>query len=1363
MIALTLSAVPAQRKTITHTQSDGTLLTLMLVGDEHLHYYINTATNEKMLQGDDGDFHILAETKLETMKQAASVRMKAANEARLKRLNAHRVQNVATNGPRRVGQTSGSMTGNKKGLVILVNFSDVAMADGHTQSAFDDQFNKEDYSEGGHIGSVHDYFYDQSYGQFDLTFDVVGPVTVSKEMSYYGSNDSSGSDKYPATMVSEALKLVDDDVNFADYDWDGDGEVEQVFVIYAGYGEAYGASSNTIWPHEWDLTSAGVGAQTLDGVKINTYACTCELSGTSGTTLSGIGTACHEFSHCLGYPDFYDTDYSGGLGMGFFDIMNSGSYNGPQGCGEVPSGYTSYERWMAGWLTPTELNDPATITNMPALNDSPTAYVIYNQGNTNEYFLVENRQNKDWFYYLSAGSAGNGLFITHVDYNATAWSNNTPNDSPTHQRMTWIAADGTQAYSYLDDLWGDYFPGTSNVTSLTNTSHTDAGAKLFNANTDGSYCMNHELTEITRADNGTVSFLFDQSRYTVTYNKGTGTCATESWIQTDFRETTTLPTATPPSTDWEFVGWSTTEYAKESSTAPTTLLKAGDTYQPKADVTLYAVYKMTETGSSANGSYTLDYSAETNLQSTTLGYGNAVTYTATDGSTWIVKAYKSKGMQINKERNASIKVPECPSNISTIEVTDNTAKVLSFSATDYTGSNSPTAAATSASATSTTLDLTSANLNTGYIYTTDGATTITKIVVNYGEGSTYTYYTYPSDAVLTTPTITFAQDNQTIYIGDNPKTIAATVTGSTGAVTYSSTDTKIATVDASSGAVSPVAVGSTTITAKVAAVSGVSRSAKTTYTLDVKMPALESIAVTTQPTTTTYTEGETFKTDGMVVTATYANGYTQDVTDYTYSPNAALTTTDNTITISYNEGDVIKTTTINITINPLPKYTVTFNAGTGSCTTESLTEESYQSGVTLPTATAVSDEWTFAGWTTDNVAETEIKPETVLAADATYKPEADVTLYAVYKMTVGGDGDYKLVESAPDDWSGDYLVAYSSTIFADGRVGGTEGIGKSLTRVSPGTYLNGNTISAEWGDNYNITLETITDGYVMKTKDGQYNYHTGSESGISSTTYIKTASAYPITVTFNSSSDIDIICNNMTFHYNTNGFFRFYKNGGQENVYLYKKENGTSYYATSPASSTDVKISSVCYATYYNSKHAYKMPTGVKGYIAYYDEDWKFKVAYNEGDVVPADEGLILEGNTDTYTFEFVKSDAKKMSENCLLGTDEATALAEDNNYYFYALQQNKEGTSVGMYWMEEDGAAFTNGAHKAYMKIAKSSFTTSGAKKSGFSFDVATAIHDIITDKNSEGKTYNLNGQQIDTTINGHVYIRNGKKFIAK
>lgn len=513
-------AVPAKRIAVQLHQPDGTIIIAYLCGDEHCHFYIDN--DGDMLTMDDAGFYVKA-TKTQAEETKARWKAKAArrNEARARRTAARKAKATT----RAFGQPS-IYTGSKKGLVILVNFNDRRMKSVNTRMAFDNQFNLRGYDKNNHSGSVRDYFYDQSYGKFDLTFDVVGPVTVSQNMAYYGQNDNYGDDVLPGAMVIEACKLADAQVNFKDYDWDGDGEVEQVYVIYAGYGEHAGGGSTCIWPHEFSLTEArelndGNGPIILDGVKVDTYAASCELEGNRGSTMDGIGTACHEFSHCLGLPDLYDIDYSGGFGMNCWDVMDAGNYNGINRNGESPCGFSAYERNFAGWLEFTELSEPCSIKDMVPINEKPVAYKVYNEGNKNEYFILENRQVSKWFKYINGYSATcpdpHGMLICHVDYDKTSWKKNTPNDDVDHQRMSIVPADGD--YGYFNSLNGTYsptnvqlsgdlFPGFRGVTEFTNTSHINAGGKLFNRNSDGTFYLSKPITNICEDENGMISFDF---------------------------------------------------------------------------------------------------------------------------------------------------------------------------------------------------------------------------------------------------------------------------------------------------------------------------------------------------------------------------------------------------------------------------------------------------------------------------------------------------------------------------------------------------------------------------------------------------------------------------------------------------------------------------------------------------------------------------------------------------------------------------------------------------------------------------------------------------------------------------------------
>ena len=390
---------------------------------------------------------------------------------------------------------------NKKGLLILVNFKDREMVNReNTKTIYEQLMNGLNDPYGENYGSVREYFLAQSYGLFDYYFDVVGPVTVSKNMSYYGQNDATGNDLHPEEMIEEACKLVDNQVNFADYDLDGDGEVEGITVIYAGYGENSGASSNTIWAHEWQLNKSGK-TLSLDGVTINTYATGPELSGSSGSILEGIGTICHEYSHCLGLPDFYNMSYNdSNYGMNAWSVMDLGAYNGN---GYHPAGYTAYERWYCGWLEPIELNESKNINGMLNIEDNPIAYVVYNENRSKdmygEYYLLANHQQVGW----DQRAAGHGMMILHVNYDEEAWQSNVVNDSYS-PRMALIPADNNsnKNYSTAGDLW----PGTSANTSLTDT--TKPASILYTENTDGKKYMHKPITEIWEKD-GLINFIFN--------------------------------------------------------------------------------------------------------------------------------------------------------------------------------------------------------------------------------------------------------------------------------------------------------------------------------------------------------------------------------------------------------------------------------------------------------------------------------------------------------------------------------------------------------------------------------------------------------------------------------------------------------------------------------------------------------------------------------------------------------------------------------------------------------------------------------------------------------------------------------------
>lgn len=531
MLAASAFAVPAKRVKRQVQQPDGSVLTVMLRGDENFHY-TSTEDGQPLVQRADGAYcyaTLDSNGKLTASAQVAhdvesrgaaelsflnyytaeSQKVRSLGMERAKQRNARRMARLANRGVvdasgkpvRRVmaGATGGEgigVTGKRKGLVILVNFKDKKMQSKHTQAEWNDYFNKVGYNKYGNNGSVHDYFYAQSYGKLDLEFDVIGPVTVSKNMASYGANDAQGNDIDPAGMIKEACELAyaKEKMDMSQYDWDGDGAVDQVYVIYAGYGEAAGGEANTIWPHEWDIQGGGYSL-VLGGQRIRTYACSSELNGGSGTYISGIGTACHEFSHCMGIPDFYDTAGGGCFGMDAWDLMDYGSYGGD---GYEPTGYNTYEKWVSGWIEPTILTAPCYIKNMKPLSDAPEACVVFNEANKNEYYIFENRQLKG----TDVALPNHGMLVIHVDYDQKVWFDNEVNNTSNHQRFTVVPADNKLT---SETVSGDTYPGTTKSTELTDTSKP--AATLFNANSDGRKFLGKPVTEITEKD-GLISFTF---------------------------------------------------------------------------------------------------------------------------------------------------------------------------------------------------------------------------------------------------------------------------------------------------------------------------------------------------------------------------------------------------------------------------------------------------------------------------------------------------------------------------------------------------------------------------------------------------------------------------------------------------------------------------------------------------------------------------------------------------------------------------------------------------------------------------------------------------------------------------------------
>ena len=381
--------------------------------------------------------------------------------------------------------------GERRQLTVLAEFNDRPFKgdEAATIAQWNKIFNAKNLSETPFKGSVHDYFYAQSYGDFDLTFDLVY-VKVKGDAKKYASDATDENSRFLVQDIMEVLQTRN--IDWSLYDWNGDGFVNQLLIVYAGHGMNDYSGDDLIWPHQWwmsDHFQDGKQEPYCDPIpvtynnkeyKVDCYCALQEL--TKNDDYGSFGTICHEYTHCFGFPDFYN---SGTKYVAGWDLMDFGNYNGG---GYQPPCYSAHERWLMGWLTPIELKENSTISNMPALADEGTAYLIRNDGFENEYYMVENRQQKGW----DEGLPGSGIAIFHIDFDPSLWVSVTDyvNKSTRQHYVLFHANDKNSMLLYLD---GWPYPYKEN-NSLTNTS--TPAATLFNNNNDGTKLMSKPITNM---------------------------------------------------------------------------------------------------------------------------------------------------------------------------------------------------------------------------------------------------------------------------------------------------------------------------------------------------------------------------------------------------------------------------------------------------------------------------------------------------------------------------------------------------------------------------------------------------------------------------------------------------------------------------------------------------------------------------------------------------------------------------------------------------------------------------------------------------------------------------------------------------
>lgn len=486
-------AIRANPKPMVVTQPDGTTLTIRMHGDEFGHF--RTTDDGYQIKQNEKGFFIYDLTGSTSTGKATEIIARDASKRSIsekallrtiKQADASQLQRSKAIGMSRVMkiQKAFPLTGTPKSLVILVNFSDKSYVVPSPQTAFTNLLNQSGYTANGGTGSARDYFMAASFGKFAPQFDVVGPYTLPNNMAYYGKNDANKNDQNPQQMIIDACTLANNNgVDFTQYDVDNDGMVDNIFVYYAGFNEAEDVSKtmpNTVWPHRWSLADY---TTKFDGKIIYDYACTSELNGNSGSGMCGIGTFCHEFGHVLGLPDYYHTaDATGSKStLDYWHIMDAGAYNNE---GRTPPTYTAFDRFYLGWFTPEQVNTASDLTLLPIYQGmtqpattTQQAYLLsattHNMNGVNpspkEFFMVEYRKKIGWDAYLP----GEGMLIWHIDYDAAAWADNSPNNytgsnqsASSHMRMYLQPLSGSTATPGAAFTTGSFTPTTWSGTNI---------------------------------------------------------------------------------------------------------------------------------------------------------------------------------------------------------------------------------------------------------------------------------------------------------------------------------------------------------------------------------------------------------------------------------------------------------------------------------------------------------------------------------------------------------------------------------------------------------------------------------------------------------------------------------------------------------------------------------------------------------------------------------------------------------------------------------------------------------------------------------------------------------------------------------
>ena len=533
---ITTWAAKAQSIPVLVKQADGTTITVILQGDEHINWYI-ALDGTLLVQGSDNNYyvgrvanngHLMATKQLAhepafRLQTERSLIQKQDKERFYSyvRSVAAQSENAYKESPMTrisIGASSDGVayfphTGSPKALVILAEFADTLFTIQNTKQVFtnylmnEGHFTETSYGQNMSYKGVRGYFKDCSYGLFTPAFDVVGPVKLPKPQTYYGVGNDNITD-----LMTDACNAVDNEVDFSQYDANGDGMVDLVYIIYAGHSANYrGNASTDIWPK----SGTTILSKTFDGKSIRRYGVSNELAGRENKkkekeTINGIGLFCHEFSHTLGLPDIYayktDAEDQNDQGMELWDLMDGGTE--VQG-GRVPSPYLAWEREAMGWMSIDTLTTDCHIANLKTIDNSGKAYKILNPLASNEYIVLQSIQKGGWYQGWGNGSYPKGLLVYRVSYASNKVNVfDFPNNVKGKPRVIVVPADGEIIAAAHAGTMNNYLLQHNNDLYPYNGIDSIKGFKMFNESTLERSIFNITETDGVDINNRYVSFDF---------------------------------------------------------------------------------------------------------------------------------------------------------------------------------------------------------------------------------------------------------------------------------------------------------------------------------------------------------------------------------------------------------------------------------------------------------------------------------------------------------------------------------------------------------------------------------------------------------------------------------------------------------------------------------------------------------------------------------------------------------------------------------------------------------------------------------------------------------------------------------------